>query len=199
VPTLANCIVWGNWAPTDPSIHNDSSLAEVAHSDIQGGYGGPGNKNLDPLFVSPPPDTGPWDAVTWDATAMQTELHDAGANWTPDALEGLFVQPDDTDPRWFLIVANTADTIRVWGNVTDFVSDEDTYALHDLHLGSSSPCIDAGYGCSTSGGCDIPPLVPETPTTDIEGNARFDAGMSSTNDGTGIPSYVDLGAYEYVE
>jgi hypothetical protein len=199
VPTLVNCIVWGNWAPTDPSIHNDSSLAEVAYSDIQGGYTGPGNKDLEPLFVTPPPDTGPWDTVTWDATAMQTELHDSSASWVPDALVGLFVQPDDTDSRWFPIEANTADTIWVWGDIRDFVSDEDTYVLHDLHLSSSSPCVDAGYGCSTPGGCFLPPWVSETPATDFDGNDRYDAGMSSTNDGTGIPPYVDMGAYEYVE
>ncbi len=48
-PTVTNCILWGNTAPTGPQIHGGSPT--ITYSDIQGGPGGTGNMNLDPLFV----------------------------------------------------------------------------------------------------------------------------------------------------
>jgi len=53
-PTLINCIVWGNTAPTDPQIHNrDASIATVTYCDIdQDGYeGSNGNIRQDPEFI----------------------------------------------------------------------------------------------------------------------------------------------------
>ena len=52
----------------------------------------------------------------------------------------------------------------------------------DLQLQSTSPCIDAANG-------DV------APTTDILGNDRYDHPMDDI--GTGAPTYVDMGAYEY--
>ncbi|UCG47979.1 MAG: right-handed parallel beta-helix repeat-containing protein, partial [Phycisphaerales bacterium] len=48
-PTVTNCILWGNTAPTGPQIYGGSPT--ITYSDIQGGPGGTGNINLDPLFV----------------------------------------------------------------------------------------------------------------------------------------------------
>jgi hypothetical protein len=51
---LSNCVVWGNSPfqlsedPEDPG-----GVFTVAHSDIQGGWPGPGNIDADPLFVQP--------------------------------------------------------------------------------------------------------------------------------------------------
>jgi parallel beta-helix repeat protein len=51
-PTLANCIVWANVAPSGPGIHDDdTSSAAVTYSCIQGGWAGDGNIDLDPLFA----------------------------------------------------------------------------------------------------------------------------------------------------
>jgi hypothetical protein len=52
----------------------------------------------------------------------------------------------------------------------------------DLHLSGTSECIDFGAG-------DV------APTVDLDGLPRHDH-TSHDNDGTGTPSYVDLGAYE---
>jgi parallel beta-helix repeat protein len=47
-PVVTNCILWED-SPDD--IYNDASEPVVTYSDIQGGYDGEGNINLDPLFV----------------------------------------------------------------------------------------------------------------------------------------------------
>ncbi|RKY15328.1 MAG: hypothetical protein DRP82_01970, partial [Planctomycetota bacterium] len=51
----------------------------------------------------------------------------------------------------------------------------------DFHLQGSSPCIDAGDDS----------LVPDSVTTDLDGNRRI---VDGNNDGTAT---VDIGAYEY--
>ena len=159
--------------------------------DIEGSAPWPGVDNIlaDPLFAPPPPDSAPWDTVVYDERSLQTTLTDSAASWSPGALVGLFVQPDDTDPRWFPIVANTATSLTLWGDVTDFVQDAassgspDTYLLHDLHLDNLSMCIDHGNGSVA-------------PSVDIEDASRLDDGNPANNLGSG-PPWVDIGAYEY--
>ncbi len=53
-PSIVNCILWGNTAPSGPQIHNASSSPTVTYSDIQGGYAGTGNINSDPKFIRNP-------------------------------------------------------------------------------------------------------------------------------------------------
>ena len=48
IPTLTNCILWGNFAPHGPQIYG---LATVTYSDVQGGWPGEGNIDADPCFV----------------------------------------------------------------------------------------------------------------------------------------------------
>ena len=53
-PIIMNCILWANTAPDSPEINNDGfSSPAITYSDVQGGYGGKGNINSDPLFVDP--------------------------------------------------------------------------------------------------------------------------------------------------
>ena len=50
-PTVTNCILWND---TPEEIYNDddpNSVPTVTYSDMQGGYGGTGNIDDDPLFV----------------------------------------------------------------------------------------------------------------------------------------------------
>ena len=58
-------------------------------------------------------------------------------------------------------------------------------ANDDYHLAPSSLCIDAGWGDN------------ETPSTDLDGNPRADAGHATAHGGGGTPNYVDVGAFEY--
>ena len=48
IPELMNCIVWGNTAPSDSQI---AGTADVQYSDVEGGYTGTGNMNLNPQFI----------------------------------------------------------------------------------------------------------------------------------------------------
>ena len=51
-PTLTNCILWGDSAPTGPEIFNyGTSSPTVSYSDVQGGWSGIDNINADPLFA----------------------------------------------------------------------------------------------------------------------------------------------------
>lgn len=49
---IMNTIIWGNQASTNAAILNINSTTEVAYSDVQGGWQGTGNINLDPQFVA---------------------------------------------------------------------------------------------------------------------------------------------------
>jgi len=51
-PELINSILWGNTASTGAQIYNDgTSIATVTYSDVENGYTGNGNLNVNPLFV----------------------------------------------------------------------------------------------------------------------------------------------------
>lgn len=54
-PVLRNCIVWDNTAGTGPNIYDrptgGASSSNVTYSLVQGGWGGTGNLNADPLFA----------------------------------------------------------------------------------------------------------------------------------------------------
>ncbi|HSR21500.1 MAG TPA: choice-of-anchor Q domain-containing protein [Anaerolineales bacterium] len=45
--TLVNAIVWGN-APGQDQIYNDHATSDITYSDVEGGYPGAGNLNVDP-------------------------------------------------------------------------------------------------------------------------------------------------------
>ena len=46
--TLRNNIIWANTAPEGPQISADGASVAATYNDIQGGWAGPGNINLDP-------------------------------------------------------------------------------------------------------------------------------------------------------
>ena len=50
---VRNNIIWGNTAPTYPQLRVVSSQAQIIYNDIDGGYAGVGNINLDPLIIQP--------------------------------------------------------------------------------------------------------------------------------------------------
>ena len=51
-PVLTNCILWGN-TPYEITNADAGSTPLVTYSDVQGGYEGAGNIDVDPLFVDP--------------------------------------------------------------------------------------------------------------------------------------------------
>ena len=53
-PIITNCILRGEASSNDSLIRNDStSNAKVTYSNIEGGYPGEGNIDIDPMFVNP--------------------------------------------------------------------------------------------------------------------------------------------------
>ena len=84
--TLTNCIVWGNSAITNPQIHLAGASTTVRYSNIQGGFAGTGNIDVDPLFVrnpSPGPDQ-QWNTPDDDFGDLRLRFYspsvDAGDN-----------------------------------------------------------------------------------------------------------------------
>ncbi len=75
--TFVNSIIWNNDAPLDPQI---SGTLTIEHSDIQGGWNGTGNINVDPLFA---------DTVDFYLTPGSSPCIDAG---NP---ETIFNDPED--------------------------------------------------------------------------------------------------------
>ncbi|MBN2313498.1 MAG: hypothetical protein JXM79_06180 [Sedimentisphaerales bacterium] len=88
--TLMNCIVWGN---TSPQI---AVNVTVSYSDVQGGWEGKGNIDVDPLFANPDngdyhlkSQAGRWDAVSgsWVVDEVTSPCIDAGDPSSPVAFE----------------------------------------------------------------------------------------------------------------
>ena len=50
--TLMNSILWGNYAPDGPQIAFSGGAIDVSYSDIQGGWAGTGNMNVNPKTIS---------------------------------------------------------------------------------------------------------------------------------------------------
>ena len=61
------------------------------------------------------------------------------------------------------------------------------YLNGNLHLRPSSPCIDAGRNS----------YLPQSITTDIDGNPRFIDRPQTPDTAFGTPPIVDMGAYEF--
>ncbi len=124
---ITNCILWGNIAPTGPQIYNGetSSSYYVNYCDVQGGYPGLGNIDIDPCFVDAgfwdsngtPNDANDdfwvdgdyhlksegwrWDSVRgrWDYDDVTSRCIDAGNHGSPLGDELLSV-PDDPNNEW---------------------------------------------------------------------------------------------------
>ncbi len=111
-PVVVNSIVWGNQASSGPGI---SGTPQIVYSDIQGGFTGEGNLNVDPLFVPGDslfhlmvtPDTSSCLNTGVDSVQILGHMyyapdHDYAGNSRP--------QPDGTRPdmgAWESVVVNS--------------------------------------------------------------------------------------------
>jgi len=110
VLTVVNTIVWGNSAVTDGNqIYWDMNLPTVNYSDIEGGWGGNGNIDCDPMFCDP--DNGDFylDAISCcvgagegggdigaygiGCTSGYTPIYDIQINNTDIGAEGCYPSP----------------------------------------------------------------------------------------------------------
>jgi hypothetical protein len=80
----------------------------------------------------------------------------------PDSMDGRFIEIGDTGS---VVVENTTDKIRVWGNLTESVTPIQQIggSIPDFHLREDSPCLDAGIG---------PEANPAVPAMDVDGDQR---------------------------
>jgi hypothetical protein len=140
-PTLVNCILWGNNAPTGPQIANEyGSTPAITYSDIQGTsvYTGTGNINADPRFIAPitatvaPTTTGNYHLGAGSpainagtnvgvATDVDGELRDAAPDMGADEYRTCWARLDNSSTDYGYIQAavdastRPTDTVKVAG------------------------------------------------------------------------------------
>jgi len=78
-PQFMNFIIWGNTAPSDSQIYGS---ADVQYSDVEGGWTGTGNIDLDPQFVS----TNPYFPLSGTSPCIDAGNPDAQYNDVEDPL-----------------------------------------------------------------------------------------------------------------
>jgi len=188
-PTVVNCILWGPLDQSKVLIDQVDGGVSISSCDIEGGAKGAyvnkqelvnatGSISSDPMFAGGP--KGAWTlGAAYDAATLQSTLADAAASWIPNELRGKFVQPDAGGVLQYVIVANSATSIAVWGDLSATELKGKPYEIHDYHLQKGSPCIDAGANLA-----DV--------TNDLDGTPRPSVG---NNDGKAA---TDIGAYEFV-
>jgi len=88
-PTLTNCILWDNNCPNEPHIFGEPN---ISYSDVQGGYQGDGNTDIDPCFADPgngdyhlKSQAGRYapDTETWAIDDVTSPCIDAGDTMSP--------------------------------------------------------------------------------------------------------------------
>jgi len=198
-PKLTNCILSDN---TQHAVHEADSASDPAvshclfannpqgdyydedtnamHSVLQFGSILPlgsvaGCFDGDPKFVMAGPSaiTGAWSGpASYSAPDNRTTLTNSAAGFTPGALVGRLINADTSQRSQALVVANTATTVEVVGNVTVYVANGDVYTVVDYHLRDGSAAIDRG-------------TLAGAPATDIDGDAR-----------PGVGGQVDIGIDE---
>ncbi|HEO70345.1 MAG TPA: hypothetical protein ENN80_03715, partial [Candidatus Hydrogenedentes bacterium] len=203
-PTLTNCLIAGTAYMAIYEEHDNSNVQVInclfegnggadfrnqndgANATYTGGHrvninvdGASGNLlgNPAPLFVMGA--SGVWsEEPLYDQANNVTRLTATGAPFAGMSLKGRLINPDTSQTRQALIMANTADTVDVLTDLRSSSADGyidigDGFVLIDYHVGVDSPCRDAG---------DDSVVGPNA--TDLEGRERR-AGAA-----------VDIGAYE---
>ena len=115
---IMNCILWGNIGPTASQIHDDeTSRTTATYSDIQGGWPGQGNINVEPRFVDP----GDWDAngvwIDGDYHLLQSSpcINASNNNMLMEDTQDLDGDSDTTEP----IPYDMDNNPRIVGEVVD--------------------------------------------------------------------------------
>ncbi len=147
---------------------DETTLISVDYSDVQGGYSGNGNIDMDPQFVQHITGswTGIWTNVVYNSTTNKTTFTNANANYQPNALVGMIFWINNTP---YYVCENTETTITVYHDARTGIRN---YELADYHIRGNSPCKDSGTNT-------------DAPAMDIDGDARPYNGT------------VDIGADEY--
>jgi hypothetical protein len=188
VPVLTNCIFRGNTpAQLDTEPPGSPDFASAFYCNVEDGFAGPGANNIDadPHFVGGP--SGQWTGagVFHDPTG-ETTFFDATASFVPGELVGKLLVPLTVANVERPIVANTATTITVLGDVAVWGVPGLDYHVNDFRLTAGSPSVDAADNTA----------VPGDVTTDLDGLPRFLDVPETPDTGNGAVPIVDMGAYE---
>ncbi len=177
---IRNSIIWAN---TPDQLASSSIPTFSCIQDWAGG--GTGNIADDPLFIGG--DGGTWTGDgSFDGTTYQTTLTDAAAAWAVGELVGKLVNPDGAQPLQFVIAANTATTVTVWGDASSIAQSGDGYTVFDYHVQLTSPCVDAGDDSA------LPADV-----ADLDGDGDSAEVLPIDFDGQPrVLGVLDMGAYE---
>lgn len=196
--TIVNCVIWGNRSPDGTQLYDSGDPKYSCVEDWTGG--GEGNTSEDPLFAGWPLDTGTWtENATFNGESFKTTLFNTGASWETDSLEGLFVNPDMSQPLQFFITSNTTKTITVWGDTSEMASRGDAYEIYDYRLRPDSPCMDAGDNSVGVGRFDLDGNYRRICTTGKAGWSG-DVDYIVKEEGGAVTflwkGFIDMGAYE---
>jgi predicted outer membrane repeat protein len=173
VAMFKNSISWGNSAVMGNNELSAShgGIINASFSDVEGGYAGVADLDIDPLFSNAP--GGLWAGVgPFNAATRQTKLTAGGAGWTPNAFAGMTLNPNTLQYLQYYIVTNDAVSVTVWGDATAAGATVGSmFQINNYRLQEFSPCVDMG----TSDGVSL---------TDLADAPRRQGGE------------VDMGAYE---
>ena len=199
-PTLANCILWDD---SPQEIFVDSGNPIVTYCDVQGGWGGEGNIDADPLFFDPP--------SGYYHLSPGSPCIDAGDNAAVP--EGITTDLDGK-PR-FVDDPETEDTGKGDPPIVDMGAYEFQADLNDvdgdgipdeedncpLHYNpGQADCDGDGYGDA----CTIAECPGESWCEDCNGNGIPDGceiadGTSEDCNNNGIPDECDVAAKMFVD
>ena len=220
-PKLQNSLFWDNQSNASlQELHNSgTSSPTVQDSATSAAYSGnnactgdctPALLDLSeaPFTSYPDASSGTWsDAASYNAAAIQTTLTATGTPFgSNNSLVGQFVRPNFATGQHYPIVANTVNSLTIWGYVG--VNPGQAYGIYDLRLkptdsGFTNQCLEAGalahleqfnfdgqngnedvnYDLDGNGESD-------DLNRDVQGNPRQ---IDIDSDGT---MNVDIGAYE---
>lgn len=183
-PTVAYCLFSGNQYGDYFDEHMtgytgaetiDANVVEASH-----------NVSGAPAFLSEV--SGTWVAApVYDAGTNCTLLTASPDSFVADALVGALINTDVSQYRQAVVVANTASTLEVLGDVTAYTASGDTFNIINYTIDPSSACVDAG-----TDGSDIGVVIPGS---DIHGKIRpYDCADIDNN---GVLADYDIGASEY--
>ena len=164
--TITNCIITGNTATWGGGIFISNAQPQITNCTLTGNTATQGGG----MYISNSSGATITNCILWGDTPKEFFVQ-LGIDMIPPDVSYCCVESDEI----------TSSTI-IHSDPLFVDASDPSPVKWDLHLLSSSPCIDAGNNSA-----------PGLPTTDFEGDARI---FDGDNDGTAT---VDMGADEYIE